>query len=94
MRELAMAHPLLIDTRTPEQLADDEPIVQVRVLALQENGVLLRAWCWTDGQANSFVLGCDLLESIVKRFHQEGIEIPYPHITMIQKVNPHARPAS
>lgn len=86
MREEAMAHPLLIDARNAEQVANNEPIVQVRVLALQDSGMLLRAWCWTDGQADSFVLGCDLYESIKKRFDREGIEIPYPHRTVVQKV--------
>lgn len=85
MEEEALAHPLLIDARSPEQVEAGEPIVQVRVLALQETGMLLRAWAWTNGQADSFVLGCDLFESIKKRFDQAGIEIPYPHRTIIQK---------
>lgn len=89
MREEAMAHPLLIDARNDEQIEAGEPIVQVRLLALQDSGVLLRAWAWTSGQADSFVLGCDLYESIKKRFDQEGIEIPYPHRTVVQKIKTH-----
>ena len=89
MREEAMAHPLLIDARSPEEVEAGEPIVQVRLLALQDSGVLLRAWCWTEGQADSFVLGCDLYESIKKRFDREGIEIPYPHRTVVQKIKGH-----
>ncbi len=85
MREEAMAHPLLIDARSPEEIAQGAPIVQVRVLALHETGLLLRAWAWTNGQADSFILGCDLFESIKKRFDRENIEIPYPHRTIIQK---------
>lgn len=85
MREEAMAHPLLIDNRNAEQIAAGEPIVMVRLLALQDSGILLRAWAWAEGQADSFVLGCDLYESIKKRFDREGIEIPYPHRTIVQK---------
>ena len=86
MREETMAHPLLIDNRNEEQIAAGEPQVMVRVLALQDSGILLRAWAWTEGQADSFVLGCDLYESIKKRFDREGIEIPYPHRTVVQKI--------
>lgn len=85
MRAEAMAHPLLIDNRNAEQIEAGEPQVPVRVLALQDSGVLLRAWAWTAGQADSFALGCDLYESIKKRFDREGIEIPYPHRTIVQK---------
>ena len=91
MAEEALAHPLLIDARSPGEIANGDPIVQVRVLALQEFGVLLRAWAWTNGQADSFVLGCDLFESIKKRFDQEGIEIPYPHRTIVQKTSSNDR---
>lgn len=86
MRDETMAHPLLIDNRNAEQIAAGEPQVMVRVLALQDSGILLRAWAWTEGQADSFVLGCDLYESIKKRFDREGIEIPYPHRTVVQKI--------
>ncbi|WP_367388001.1 mechanosensitive ion channel family protein [Lewinella sp. LCG006] len=86
MREETMAHPLLIDNRSEEQIQAGEPQVMVRVLALQDSGILLRAWAWTEGQADSFVLGCDLYESIKKRFDREGIEIPYPHRTVVQKI--------
>lgn len=86
MREEAMAHPLLIDNRNAEQIDAGEPQVMVRLLALQDSGILLRAWAWTEGQADSFVLGCDLYESIKKRFDREGIEIPYPHRTVVQKI--------
>jgi small conductance mechanosensitive channel len=86
MREETMAHPLLIDNRNEEQISAGEPQVMVRVLALQDSGILLRAWAWTEGQADSFVLGCDLYESIKKRFDREGIEIPYPHRTVVQKI--------
>ena len=91
MAEEALAHPLLIDARSPGEIANGDPIVQVRVLALQEFGVLLRAWAWTNGQADTFVLGCDLFESIKKRFDQEGIEIPYPHRTIVQKTSSNDR---
>lgn len=78
-------HPLYIDTRTPEQLAEGAPEVTVRVLSLGESSVNLRAWAWAKDSAESFILGCDLYESIKKRFDREGIEIPFPHRTLVYK---------
>jgi len=88
MYEEAMAHPLLIDNRSPEQIERGEPQVTVRVLELGDSSVNLRAWAWAGSQQDSFVLGCDLYESIKKRFDREGIEIPFPHRTLVFKNQP------
>lgn len=85
MEEEVMHHPLHIDPRTPQQIEDGEPEVTVRVISLGEYAINLRAWAWTKDSADSFVLGCDLLESIKKRFDKEGINIPFPHRTIIHK---------
>ena len=34
---------------------------------------------------DSFTLKCDVLESVKKRFENEGIEIPYPYHTIVMK---------
>ncbi len=85
MRSEIEAHPLLIDNRTPEQLQKEKPKVDVRLIMLAESSVNLRAWAWTKDNADAFALGCDVLESIKKRFDREGIEIPFPHRTIVQK---------
>ena len=81
----ALKHPLQVDPRTPAQKAEGAPEVPVRVTALADSAVNLRAWVWGKDQGESFVLYCDLLESIKKRFDREGIEIPYPHRTLVEK---------
>lgn len=88
MEEEALAHPLRIDARTPEQVEAGEKEVVVRVVALQDSAVLLRAWVWAANQADGFVMQCDLLESIKKRFDQEGVEIPFPHRSLVFKNSP------
>ncbi len=78
-------HPLRIDTRTAEQTEDGAPEVVVRVLGLGNHSVNLRAWAWAKDAPDSFVMSCDLYESIKKRFDKEGIEIPYPYQNIIIK---------
>ncbi|MCO6476147.1 MAG: mechanosensitive ion channel family protein [Phaeodactylibacter sp.] len=87
--EEALRHPLKIDGRTPEQIEAGRPEILVRVIALGEYYVRLRAYVWARNNADAFELGCDLMESIKKRFDREGIEIPFPYRTIVQKqVNP------
>ncbi len=88
MEEEALAHPLHIDARSPEQVAAGKKEVVVGVVALQDSAVLLRAWVWAANQADGFVMQCHLLESIKKRFDQEGIEIPFPPRPLVFKNTP------
>ncbi|MCB0593266.1 MAG: mechanosensitive ion channel family protein [Lewinellaceae bacterium] len=85
MQEEALRHPLQIDGRTPEQIQAGRPEILVRVIALGEYYVRLRAYIWARNNAEAFELGCDLMESIKKRFDLEGIEIPFPYRTIVQK---------
>lgn len=85
MREEALNHPLLIDNRTPDQIAEGAEKVPVRLISMGDSSVLLRAWAWAGNQADAFVMYCDLLESIKARFDAEGVEIPFPHRTLVFK---------
>ncbi len=85
MAEEVQLHPMHVDPRTPQQIEEGVPEVVVRVLALGEYFVTLRAWAWAKDAPNSFVMSCDLLESIKKRFEESGIEIPVPHQKIIFK---------
>lgn len=85
IQEEVMNHPLHVDPRNAEQIQNGDPAVPVKVILLGEFSVNLRAWAWAINSPDAFVLGCDLLESIKERFQAEGIEIPYPHRTIIHK---------
>jgi len=85
MRDEVMKHPLHVDPRTPEDIEMGEPEVQVKVLKLEDSAVLLRAWAWAIDTSEGFKMSCDLLESIKKRFDKEGVEIAFPHRTVILK---------
>ena len=93
VREEAMKHPLYRDNRSEEEKVNGDPSVKVRVLELGEYSINMRAWVWASYPSDAFVMGCDVLESIKKRFDAEGIEIPYPYRNLIVK-NPENKPGS
>lgn len=78
-------HELSLDVRLPEEIEEGQPRVPVRVLSLGEYSVNLRAWAWAANPADGFMMQCDLMESIKKAFDQNGIEIPFPYRTLVQK---------
>ena len=81
----AQNHPLVIDNRTKQEKTDNEPYVIVRVIALSDFSVDLKAYVWSSGNDNAFVLKCDLLKSVKHRFDREGIEIQFPYRTIVYK---------
>ncbi|WP_110690560.1 mechanosensitive ion channel family protein [Salinicola endophyticus] len=82
MQDEIVKHPLIIDQRTAEQIRDNTPIVPVRVTALGDSSITLRAWAWADSPANGFVLQCDSYANVKRRFDEAGIEIPFPQRTI------------
>jgi small-conductance mechanosensitive channel len=85
IREECEAHPNLIEHRTILEIKNKDPKVLVRVVALNDSAVSLRAWAWATDYPHAFSMKCDLYESIKKRFDIEGIEIPFPHRTLVFK---------
>jgi small conductance mechanosensitive channel len=75
-------HPLNYDNRTSEDIENGIPKVMVRVIEFAESSVNLRAWAWAEDAPNGFIMTCDVLESIKKRFDKEGIVIPFPQRTI------------
>jgi small-conductance mechanosensitive channel len=83
MMEEVLAHPMNLDPRTQEDIDNGVPEVVVRVINLMDSSVNIRAWAWSKDATNAFILSCDLLESIKKRFDIDpNVEIPYPHRTL------------
>jgi len=85
LQEEVSAHRLFIDNRTPEQIELGIPLVIVRVIEIGSYFIKLRAWAWANNSAEAFELGCDLLESVKRRFDQDGIIIPVPHQAIMLK---------
>ncbi len=78
-------HPFFIDNRTQKDKKSGVSPVVVRVIALSDFSVDLKAYVWTKGTDNAFVLKCDTLKSVKERFDREGIEIPFPYRTVVYK---------
>lgn len=85
MREECENHPLILDNRSPLDKEEGKPIVRTALLSLDDFSISIRAWAWARNFTDSFSLKCDVLESIKKRFDQEGIEIPFPYRTIVMK---------
>jgi small-conductance mechanosensitive channel len=85
LREECEDHPNLIDNRSEVDKYNNVKKVIVRVISLDDSAVTLRAWAWASNFTDAFIMKCDLYESVKKRFNKEGIEIPFPHRTMVFK---------
>lgn len=75
-------HPNYIDPRTPEELKNNEPFVVVRAIRITDFAIILRGNAWARDNGLAFVMYCDLIENVKKRFDTEGVEIPYPQIAI------------
>lgn len=79
IRDIALAHPLFYDVRTKEDIENGVEPVTVRVQALADFSVKLRAVLWVESfnQRGSYL--SDLRKAVKLQFDKEGIEIPYPY---------------
>lgn len=88
IKEECENHPSLIDNRTFFEKQNGVEKVQVRVVNLGDSSVDIKVWAWAKTFSEAFTMKTDLLESIKKRFDKEGVEIPYPHRTLVYKEAP------
>ncbi len=58
---------------------------KVRMYSWADSGIILRAWVWGKDNGDTFENMYTLNYNIKKRFSEEGIEIPYPHVVAIKK---------
>lgn len=78
-------HPMAIDGRTKEEKDQGQEIFIVKVTELGDYSIKMRAWVWAEDPGKAFMMKCDLLESVKKRFDKEGVEIPYPYMNIISQ---------
>lgn len=63
----------------------DVEFPKVRVSEWGDSGIILRAWVWGNNNNDVFENTYKLQYSLKKRFSKEGIEIPYPHVQIVDK---------
>ncbi|OEK05553.1 mechanosensitive ion channel protein MscS [Roseivirga misakiensis] len=85
IQEEAMAHKNFIDNRSQEEKDNGDPAVIVRLINFGDSSVNLRAQVWSKDPILAFELKTDINRTIKKRFDLEGIEIPFPHRTLVYK---------
>lgn len=85
LQTISQSHPSCIDIRTPEQIKKKTPKVEVKVISFNENGILLRAIVFSETSIEGFNMLSDLRIQILEKFKEKGIEIPYPHRTILTK---------
>lgn len=85
IQEESQKHPYSFDHRTPQEIADGEDEIEVRLLGFEDSAVSLRAYVWCKDPLNVFRMHSDINKAVKKRFDAEGIEIPFPHRTLVFK---------
>ncbi len=85
MREECEKHPLIIDNRSEIDILNGKPMVRTALISINESTLTVRAWTWARNFGDAFDMRCDILESVKKRFDAEGIDLAYPHRTIVFK---------
>lgn len=63
----------------------DTEFPKVRVASWNDSSISLRAWVWGKDNGDTFENMYKLNYIIKKRFDEEGIEIPYPHVVTLKR---------
>ncbi len=85
IRDEVMRHPNYMDIRTPQEKEKGVPPVIIRLVDFAESGLRLKTTIYSKNNAEGYAMMSDIRIAIKKRFDEEGIEIPYPHRTIIMK---------
>ncbi|MEM0519613.1 mechanosensitive ion channel family protein [Aequorivita flava] len=85
MKQVCEAHPLIIDNRSAVDILNGSDVVRTALVSINDSTITVRAWCWARNYDDAFNMRCDILESVKKRFEAEGIDLAYPHRTLVFK---------
>ena len=85
LKEAALSHHLCLDNRTDEQKANNEEVVPVKLIKMNDSSITIRAWVWTESADEAFDMACDLNISVLKKFKEQEIKIPYPQLEIHQE---------
>lgn len=75
----------VLEWRRNEADAPRKSRVRIRVTELFDSGMTLRADYWCEDYETAFSIMCRLNKELLVKFKENGIEIPYPHRTIVYK---------
>ena len=84
IEEEILKHPLYLDARSEEE-KKNTPAVVTYLSDFLDSSIHLKTKVYSRNNAEGIALLSDLRIAIKKRFDEEGIEIPYPHRTIVNK---------
>lgn len=85
IRDEIVKHDNYIDGRTDYEKEKGLPKVTIKVVSLGDSSVNLRAFVWSKDFDSAIELERDVLRSVKLAFDKKGIEIPFPHRTIVFK---------
>lgn len=85
LRGICENHPLAMDLRTEQEKELGVPKVDVQVIGLGNSSIKLKAWVWSTSYLKGFEMRNQIYKSIKEGFDEAGIEIPFPHTTVVLK---------
>jgi small conductance mechanosensitive channel len=78
LQEECGKHKDLLDKRTEEEKRTNTVRVPVRLVRLEDSGLVLRAYIWAKDEGTAKLMHYELNKRIVERFRAESIEMPFP----------------
>lgn len=78
-------NPRMLDNREEHNLLAKEDPYKIRMVSHGDFSIGIRLYAWTATPSDGFLLKCELLESVKERFDKEGVEIPFPYMTIVEK---------
>ncbi|MCD6461860.1 MAG: mechanosensitive ion channel family protein [Thermoplasmata archaeon] len=78
--ELDKAKAIMLDVarNTEHVMVDGEHDPWVRTVSFDESSITLKVYCWIDHYDHQWAVMSEIRENVLKRFREEGIEIPFP----------------
>ncbi|MGB0974545.1 MAG: mechanosensitive ion channel family protein [Flavobacteriaceae bacterium] len=68
----------VIDNRTLDDIVNNEPEFDVRIINISESAITIRAYIWVSDPLKEFRMKGYFKEAVHKRFIEEGVELPIP----------------
>lgn len=78
VKEIVLQEPTVVD----KSKGNSNKEISVLLSSMNASGVTIKTTIWTRTVDESFKTASNIRKNIIKRFSNENIEIPYPHITL------------